>query len=181
MPARKLGAELAFDTVIAARERTRLIAITNLLFEEYSGVRGPERLVDASRPPNSHPGSAHAPSKHICLCHLAAPHSSTTREQICLLRLVGEHAPKSPIGHGARPTRQPLLQRVLARSMAFFRKKSLTVCHLVRLYFSEKKHEDRLPRGRRGMDGRAWRQSEAGWWKTCYRNMSHGCTDMRCV
>ena len=57
VPTIKRPGQLAFDVIIAAYERTRLIVITNLLFEEHSGVLGSERLADASRPPNSHPGS----------------------------------------------------------------------------------------------------------------------------
>jgi len=48
VPASKLGAELLFDVISAAYERTSLIVTTNLPFENWTDVLGCERLTGAT-------------------------------------------------------------------------------------------------------------------------------------
>ena len=47
VPASKLGAELLFDVISTAYERTSLIITTNLPFEQWTEVMGSERLTGA--------------------------------------------------------------------------------------------------------------------------------------
>ena len=47
MPASKVGAELLFDVISTAYERTSLIVTTNLPFEHWTEVLGSERLTGA--------------------------------------------------------------------------------------------------------------------------------------
>ena len=47
VPASKLGAELLFDVISSAYERTSLIVTTNLPFEQWTEVMGSERLTGA--------------------------------------------------------------------------------------------------------------------------------------
>ena len=65
VPASKIGAELLFDVVSTAYERTSLIVTTNLPFENWTEVLGSERLTGATLdrlthrchiPPLPHPG-----------------------------------------------------------------------------------------------------------------------------
>ena len=44
VPASKIGAELLFDVISTAYERTSLIVTTNLPFENWTEVLGSERL-----------------------------------------------------------------------------------------------------------------------------------------
>ena len=48
MPFRKSGAELLFEVVSRAYERTSLIVTTNLPFENWTEVLGSERLTGAT-------------------------------------------------------------------------------------------------------------------------------------
>ncbi len=48
VPASKLGAELLFDVISTAYERTSLIVTTNLPFENWTEVLGSERLTGAT-------------------------------------------------------------------------------------------------------------------------------------
>jgi hypothetical protein len=48
VPTSKLGAELLFDVVSTAYERTSLIVTTNLPFENWTEVLGSERLTGAT-------------------------------------------------------------------------------------------------------------------------------------
>jgi len=48
VPASKLGAELLFDVISTAYERTSLIVTTNLPFERWTEVLGCERLTGAA-------------------------------------------------------------------------------------------------------------------------------------
>ena len=48
VPASKLGAELLFDVIATAYERTSLIVTTNLPFENWTEVLGSERLTGAT-------------------------------------------------------------------------------------------------------------------------------------
>ena len=48
VPTTKLGAELFFDVISAAYERTSVIVTTNLPFEQWTEVLGSERLVGAT-------------------------------------------------------------------------------------------------------------------------------------
>jgi DNA replication protein DnaC len=48
VPATKLGAELLFDVIATAYERTSLIVTTNLPFENWTEVLGSERLTGAT-------------------------------------------------------------------------------------------------------------------------------------
>jgi DNA replication protein DnaC len=48
VPASKLGAELLFDVISAAYERTSLVVTTNLPFENWTEVLGSERLTGAT-------------------------------------------------------------------------------------------------------------------------------------
>ena len=47
VPASKVGAELLFDIISTAYERTNIIVTTNLLFENWTEVLGSERLTGA--------------------------------------------------------------------------------------------------------------------------------------
>ena len=47
MPFSKTGAELLFDVISRAYERTSLIVTTNLPFEQWTEVMGSERLTGA--------------------------------------------------------------------------------------------------------------------------------------
>jgi len=49
VPASKVGAELLFDVISSAYERTSLIVTTNLPFESWTEVLGSERLTGATR------------------------------------------------------------------------------------------------------------------------------------
>ena len=61
VPFSKAGAELLFDVVSRAYERTSLVVTTNLPFEQWTEVLGSERLTGRHPgppdPPGSHPGS----------------------------------------------------------------------------------------------------------------------------
>ena len=48
MPASKVGAELLFDVISSAYERTSVIVTTNLPFESWTEVLGSERLTGAT-------------------------------------------------------------------------------------------------------------------------------------
>src|ERR1035437_8447577 len=48
VPASKLGAELLFDVISTAYERSSVIVTTNLPFEEWKEVLGSERLTGAT-------------------------------------------------------------------------------------------------------------------------------------
>ena len=48
MPASKVGAELLFDVISTAYERTSLMVTTNLPFESWTEVLGSERLTGAT-------------------------------------------------------------------------------------------------------------------------------------
>ena len=48
MPASKVGAELLFDVISTAYERTSMIVTTNLPFESWTEVLGSERLTGAT-------------------------------------------------------------------------------------------------------------------------------------
>ena len=48
MPASKVGAELLFDVISTAYERTSVIVTTNLPFEQWTEVLGSERLTGAT-------------------------------------------------------------------------------------------------------------------------------------
>ena len=48
VPAPKIGAELLFDVISTAYERTSLIVTTNLPFESWTEVLGSERLTGAA-------------------------------------------------------------------------------------------------------------------------------------
>jgi DNA replication protein DnaC len=48
VPASKIGAELLFDVISTAYERTSLIVTTNLPFENWTEVLGSERLTGAT-------------------------------------------------------------------------------------------------------------------------------------
>ncbi len=48
VPASKVGAELLFDVISTAYERTSVIVTTNLPFEEWKEVLGSERLTGAT-------------------------------------------------------------------------------------------------------------------------------------
>ena len=48
MPTSKVGAELLFDVVSTAYERTSVVVTTNLPFEEWKEVLGSERLTGAT-------------------------------------------------------------------------------------------------------------------------------------
>ncbi|UCG33874.1 MAG: ATP-binding protein [Phycisphaerales bacterium] len=48
VPASKLGAELLFDVISTAYERTSVIVTTNLPFENWTEVLGSERLTGAT-------------------------------------------------------------------------------------------------------------------------------------
>jgi DNA replication protein DnaC len=48
VPASKIGAELIFDVISSAYERTSLIVTTNLPFESWTEVLGSERLTGAT-------------------------------------------------------------------------------------------------------------------------------------
>jgi DNA replication protein DnaC len=48
VPASKIGAELLFDVISSAYERTSLIVTTNLPFESWTEVLGSERLTGAT-------------------------------------------------------------------------------------------------------------------------------------
>ena len=48
MPASKVGAELLFDVISMAYERSSVIVTTNLPFEEWTEVLGSERLTGAT-------------------------------------------------------------------------------------------------------------------------------------
>jgi DNA replication protein DnaC len=48
VPATKIGAELLFDVIATAYERTSLIVTTNLPFESWPEVLGSERLTGAT-------------------------------------------------------------------------------------------------------------------------------------
>ena len=48
VPTSKLGAELPFDVISTAYERTSLIVTTNLPFENWTEVLGSERLTGAT-------------------------------------------------------------------------------------------------------------------------------------
>ena len=48
VPASKVGAELLFDVISTAYERTSLIVTTNLPFESWTEVLGSERLTGAA-------------------------------------------------------------------------------------------------------------------------------------
>ena len=48
VPASKVGAELLFDVIATAYERTSLIVTTNLPFESWTEVLGSERLTGAT-------------------------------------------------------------------------------------------------------------------------------------
>jgi DNA replication protein DnaC len=54
VPASKIGAELLFDVVSSAYERTSLIVTTNLPFEQWTEVLGSERLTGATLDPLTH-------------------------------------------------------------------------------------------------------------------------------
>ncbi len=54
MPASKPGAELLFDVISTAYERTGVIAATNLPFERWSEVLGCERLTGAALDRQTH-------------------------------------------------------------------------------------------------------------------------------
>ena len=54
MPASKVGAELCFDVISTAYERTSLIVTTNLPFESWTEVLGSERL-HRGEPRPAHP------------------------------------------------------------------------------------------------------------------------------
>ena len=48
VPTSKVGAELLFDVIITADERTSVVVTTNLPFEQWTEVLGSERLVGAT-------------------------------------------------------------------------------------------------------------------------------------
>ena len=48
VPASKVGAELLFDVISSAYERTSVVVTTNLPFEQWTEVLGSERLVGAT-------------------------------------------------------------------------------------------------------------------------------------
>ena len=48
VPTSKVGAELLFDVISTAYERTSVIVTTNLPFEQWTEVLGSERLVGAT-------------------------------------------------------------------------------------------------------------------------------------
>ena len=48
MPTSKVGAELLFDVISTAYERTSVVVTTNLPFEQWTEVLGSERLVGAT-------------------------------------------------------------------------------------------------------------------------------------
>jgi DNA replication protein DnaC len=48
VPASKIGAELLFDVISTAYERSSVIVTTNLPFEEWKEVLGSERLTGAT-------------------------------------------------------------------------------------------------------------------------------------
>ncbi len=48
VPASKVGAELLFDVISTAYERTSVVLTTNLQFEQWTEVLGSERLVWAT-------------------------------------------------------------------------------------------------------------------------------------
>ena len=48
VPTSKVGAELLFDVISTAYERTSIIVTTNLPFEQWTEVLGSERLVGAT-------------------------------------------------------------------------------------------------------------------------------------
>ncbi len=48
VPASKVGAELLFDVISTAYERTSVVLTTNLPFEQWTEVLGSERLVGAT-------------------------------------------------------------------------------------------------------------------------------------
>ena len=48
VPASKTGAELLFDVISTAYERTSVVITTNLPFEQWTEVLGSERLVGAT-------------------------------------------------------------------------------------------------------------------------------------
>jgi DNA replication protein DnaC len=62
VPASKLGAELLFDVISTAYERTSLIVTTNLPFENWTEVLGSERLTGATLDRLTH-------RCHIIECH----------------------------------------------------------------------------------------------------------------
>ncbi len=55
VPASKVGAELLFDVISSAYERTSLIVTTNLPFESWTEVLGSERLTGATLDRLTHP------------------------------------------------------------------------------------------------------------------------------
>ena len=54
VPASKLGAELLFDVISAAYERTSILITTNLPFERWVEVLGCERLTGATLDRHTH-------------------------------------------------------------------------------------------------------------------------------
>ena len=54
VPASKKGAELLFDVISTAYERTSLIVTTNLPFEQWTEVLGSERLTGATMDRHTH-------------------------------------------------------------------------------------------------------------------------------
>ena len=60
MPFSKAGAELLFEVVSRAYERTSLLVTTNLPFAQWTEVLGSERVVGPTDAPGAHPGSQRA-------------------------------------------------------------------------------------------------------------------------
>ncbi|CAN5361906.1 hypothetical protein BH11PLA2_BH11PLA2_44600 [soil metagenome] len=55
VPASKAGAELLFDVIATAYEQSSIVLTTNLGFEQWTEILGPERLTGAALDRLTHP------------------------------------------------------------------------------------------------------------------------------
>ena len=65
MPASKAGAELLFDVIATAYERTSMIVTTNLPFENWTEVLGSERLTGATLDRLTHRATCSKPTARV--------------------------------------------------------------------------------------------------------------------
>ena len=92
MPASKLGAELLFDVISMAYERTSLIVTTNLPFERWTEVLGCERLTGAALDRLTH------------RCHIVECNGESYRLKDAKRRRRSGGAPADPGDPGPDPT-----------------------------------------------------------------------------